>query len=140
MRTNRQVVDAWRAGHTAESGHMRTDGKRLFSYWLQIGFTTTGGTKVLIDCTAGAGRGYSMTTSQHVSHAWSGADLVVPGKNVCAAENHGYWNGQPTRVWMNHEVWNVQDGKEAPIAVDYLVNKNRSYYDRTQNKTVGVKA
>jgi len=75
---NEVVVRRWAAGTEASNhqGSFRTDGKRLFSYELQIG-DTTDGIKVLRDYSAKGRHGFkSMTTSQHVGKARMWADII----------------------------------------------------------------
>ena len=79
--TNEQVIAAWINGKSARSanGNLSTDGDRLKSYALTIGFTTLSRAKVAIDYTARSGRFYSMTTSSHVGMASAQADgLFAP--------------------------------------------------------------
>jgi len=73
---NCQVAAAWAAGRTASTQHMTTDGDRLWSYNLVIGFTEDDGSKVAIDYTAP--HFVSMTTSCHVGLAKRVADWAEP--------------------------------------------------------------
>lgn len=78
--TNENVANAWYSGKEAQnhSGSYRTDGFKLYSYNLPIGFTTSLGSKILLDYTAKTNNFRSMTTStKHVSSARSIADEVV---------------------------------------------------------------
>ena len=82
--TNSEVVVAWEYGRTAENhrGSFSTDGKRLYSYALQIGDTCERtGKKILRDYTAHTGWGFkSQTTSCHVGLARRKADIISKGK------------------------------------------------------------
>ena len=75
---NCHVVESWRIGQHAHSGHMHTDGLRLFSYSLIIGNTDNYGKKVAFDYTGSCKPSHfvSMTTSMHVTLAKRAADLV----------------------------------------------------------------
>lgn len=73
---NHQVVEAWALDQPANSGRMITDGDRLWSYALVIGFTDEDGKKVALDYTAPVGWFRSMTTSCHVGLAKGVADRV----------------------------------------------------------------
>ena len=81
---NRDVVRAWREGRTASNHHMKTDGEKLWSYNLVIGYTlrhhTPYSQKVALDYTserAGHCSAFvSMTTSCHVGLAKRVADKV----------------------------------------------------------------
>ncbi len=64
---NQDVVRAWRAGRSAASKNLSTDGKSLFSYRLEIGRTEEKGWKVVLNYRSP--NFVSMTTSQHVSLA-----------------------------------------------------------------------
>ena len=67
--TNQQVVNAWWWGREGKSGHMRTDGRNLWSYNLLIGKVTEEG-RIVLDYTTGGEMGFvSMTTSKHVGLA-----------------------------------------------------------------------
>ena len=75
---NHVVVSSWKADKPAvnHKGTLHTDGKRLWSYELQIG-DTIDGVKVLRDHTArGRWDYHSQTTSCHVGEARKVADLV----------------------------------------------------------------
>lgn len=63
---NSRVILAWLDGLPATSwtGNLRTDGKRLWSYNVMIGYGTT-----VFNYTAPAGYFQSMTTSRHVGQA-----------------------------------------------------------------------
>jgi hypothetical protein len=78
--TNQNVAKAWFNGTEAQNhtGTYSTNGRILYSYSTRIGYTTTEGTKVLLDYTASTGNFLSMTTSgKHVYSARSIADMVV---------------------------------------------------------------
>ena len=65
---NDEVAQAWLEGREAVShtGNLRTDGKVIFSYQLQIGDTSCG-KKIVRDYTARGSYGFrSQTTSCHV--------------------------------------------------------------------------
>ena len=72
---NSDVAKAWVADKTASTHHMKTDGGRLWSYALVIGFTDDDGSKVLLDYTA-PNSFVSMTTSCHIGLARCLADKV----------------------------------------------------------------
>ena len=66
--TNDEVAQAWLENREAVShtGNLRTDGKVIFSYQLQIG-DTSDGKKIVRDYTARGSYGFrSQTTSCHV--------------------------------------------------------------------------
>jgi len=66
---NYQVTLAWAEDRpaTSHTGNLHTDGKKIYSYELQIGDTTEDGKKIVKDYTARGSYGFrSMTTSQHV--------------------------------------------------------------------------
>ena len=76
--TNREVVRAWSMGVEARNHRntLSTDGRKLFSYRLQIGDTHES-KKILRDYTASGKWGYkSQTTSCHVGRAKLYADLI----------------------------------------------------------------
>lgn len=62
---NEQVINAFIMEREARAGTLTTDGKRIYSYGLVIGFNMAGRSFV-IDYTASAGNFVSATTSQHV--------------------------------------------------------------------------
>ncbi len=65
---NDEVAQAWLEGREAVShtGNLRTDGKKIYSYDLQIG-DTSDGKKIVRDYTAMGSYGFrSQTTSCHV--------------------------------------------------------------------------
>ena len=79
MSTNSQVITAWANGKPANSGHLSTDGCKLYSYALQTG-EWIDGLPVVWNFTARTDMNpfghkvpsegfYSMTTSHHVSLA-----------------------------------------------------------------------
>ncbi len=66
---NSLVAEAWALGKPARNHRESfwTDGKRIYSYALQIGDTAENNKKVVKDYTAKGSYGFqSMTTSQHV--------------------------------------------------------------------------
>ena len=66
---NALVAEAWALGKSAtnHNGTFHTDGKRIYSYELQIGDTSETNKKIVRDYTAKGSYGFrSMTTSQHV--------------------------------------------------------------------------
>ena len=81
LRTNNEgVAQAWINGQSARNGSnaYSTNGRDLYSYRTRIGFTTSQGTKILLDYTAKTGNFLSMTTStKHVSVARGYADEVM---------------------------------------------------------------
>ena len=48
MATNRDVASAWGSSRRKSANNMSTDGQKLWSYDLMIGYTTETGEKVLI--------------------------------------------------------------------------------------------
>ena len=79
MATNKSVASAWGLSVRASASNMSTDGQKLWSYDLMIGYTdpTTGG-KVLIDYTSKGGQFVSMTTSsKHIAPSRHYADFTV---------------------------------------------------------------
>ena len=67
--TNSEVCVAWAQGVPARNHNnsFSTDGKRIYSYDLQIGDTAEDNKKVVKDYTKNGSYGFrSMTTSQHV--------------------------------------------------------------------------
>ena len=79
--TNDTVATKWAEGSAAmnHKGTLHTDGKKIYSYNLQIGDTCEEtGKKVLRDHTArGAWQYYSQTTSCHVGLCRKHADIVA---------------------------------------------------------------
>jgi len=87
MATNRQVAEAWGSSNRKSASNMQTDGRKLWSYDLMIGYTTKSGKKVLIDYTSGGGRFISMTTSsKHISPSRIYADFTVSADDY---DTHG---------------------------------------------------
>ena len=69
---NALVAEAWALGQEARNHNnsFYTDGKRIYSYGLQIGDTSETNKKIVRDYTAKGSYGFrSMTTSQHVGLA-----------------------------------------------------------------------
>ena len=67
--TNALVAEAWALGKPARNHRESfwTDGKRIYSYELQIGDTAEDNKKIVKDYTAKGSYGFqTMTTSQHV--------------------------------------------------------------------------
>lgn len=81
IRTNNEgVAKAWSNGESARnhSNAYSTDGRNLYSYRTRIGYTTTQGTKILLDYTAKTGNFLSMTTSgKHIPPARGYADETM---------------------------------------------------------------
>jgi hypothetical protein len=75
--TNTRVAENWRNGRAGNSKHLHTDGKSLYSYALEIGFTDLKSGEKIVKNYMSGGKFISMTTSQHVSIAKSFADKVV---------------------------------------------------------------
>ena len=66
---NSSVASSWAEGKPAKNhrGSFWTDGKRIYSYELQIGDTSETNKKIVRDYTAKGSYGFqTMTTSQHV--------------------------------------------------------------------------
>lgn len=77
MMRNDEVVAAWWWGREARSGHLRTDGRNLWSYGDLIGKVTDEG-RVVLDYTASGEKGFiSRTTSRHVNLAKRLASRLV---------------------------------------------------------------
>jgi len=89
MATNRGVICGWLNSRVSSAGNLCTDGQKLFSYRLLIGFTSAEGEKVVLDYTAKTGEYYSQTTSCHVGMASVGADQIMHPKvyktGICSA-------------------------------------------------------
>lgn len=67
--TNEEVCLAWAQGKSARNHNnsFTTDGKRIYSYDLQIGDTSETNKKIVRDYTSKGSYGFrSMTTSKHV--------------------------------------------------------------------------
>ena len=62
---NEQVIKAFTMEREAKASNLYTDGKRIYSYGVTIGFNM-GGRSFVIDYTAKGGHQISKTTSQHV--------------------------------------------------------------------------
>ena len=78
--TNDEVAQAWVDGRKAVShtGNFSTDGKKIYSYALQIGDTSDDGKKIVRDYTAKGSYGFrSQTTSCHV-----GLLRWIPGRDT----------------------------------------------------------
>jgi hypothetical protein len=70
--TNREVARAWSENKpaTSHTGAFHTDGRRIYSYNLCIGITTSDGIKAVADHRRGGKHSfYSVTTSKHVGLA-----------------------------------------------------------------------
>jgi hypothetical protein len=76
--TNINVVQSWLAGRGARSGSVRTDGKSIYSYALEIArFDADKDRFLVLDRDASPSR----TTSSHLGLVWRGVDrekLIVP--------------------------------------------------------------
>ena len=79
-----QVPKFWRNGAPAKSftNNYWTDGKSLYSYNLQIGYTCQDGKKILIEYNARANNFISATTSRHVNLAAFYADSSFSPQRV----------------------------------------------------------
>ena len=90
---NEDVARAWRSGQPCRSANLSTDGERLWSYRLEIGFTH-GWRKILIDYRSP--HTISITTSHHVSLAARWAHVVLEPtttrKSPCQPETVGMGN------------------------------------------------
>jgi hypothetical protein len=73
------VIDAWTQRNAARTSNnsMKTARGCLWSYGLQIGFTSADGVRFVGDFTSGGGEHHSHTTSCHVGLAKSVAAEVV---------------------------------------------------------------
>jgi YD repeat-containing protein len=75
----REVAHYWRCSESAcnHSAQFWTDGDKIYSYRLPIGYTTPDGEKVALDYTANGSKGFkSMTTSKHVGYARARATVI----------------------------------------------------------------
>ena len=63
---NEQVIKAFTMQREAKAGNLYTDGKRIYSYGVTIGFNMAGRSFV-IDYTSTGGHYISQTTSTHVN-------------------------------------------------------------------------
>jgi hypothetical protein len=87
---NSEVVTEWIKGESAKSGNgnLHTDGLKIFSYRLCIGFTTPLGVKV---CHEFAGKNMvSMTTSCHVGRVRGVANRISTDEERAKARKE--WN------------------------------------------------
>ena len=76
-KTNQNVIWHWINGKPFKSLHMSTDGQRLYSFNLCIGFSNTNkGRNILLDYTAKGLGNTSHTTSTHVNKARPYVDLI----------------------------------------------------------------
>lgn len=75
--TNKRVVENWRNGREGDAMNLHTDGKSLYSYALEIGFTDLKSGEKIVKNYMSGGKFISMTTSHHVSIAKIFADKVV---------------------------------------------------------------
>jgi len=76
---NIDVIMKWKEGNEALSynGNLSTDGTRLYSYQLVIGYRSGSGTTILADYTSPGGSFKSMTTSQHIGIAREHANHLM---------------------------------------------------------------
>ncbi len=75
----REVAQYWRCSEAAcnATAQFWTDGDKIYSYKLPIGYTTPDGEKVAFDYTSGGSKGFqSMTTSKHVGYVKSRATII----------------------------------------------------------------
>ena len=80
---NEQVIKAFTMEREAKASNLYTDGKRIYSYGVTIGFNMAGRSFV-IDYTPKGGHFISATTSQHVSKIKREAGVKV----ISAEEYH----------------------------------------------------
>ena len=75
----REVAHHWRYSEAAcnATAQFWTDGDKIYSYQLPIGYTRGDGEKVALDYTSGGSKGFkSMTTSKHVGYAKARATII----------------------------------------------------------------
>ena len=75
----RDVAYHWRFSEAAcnATAQFWTDGDKIYSYQLPIGYTRGDGEKVALDYTSGGSKGFkSMTTSKHVGYAKARATII----------------------------------------------------------------
>jgi hypothetical protein len=75
----REVAHHWRYSEAAcnATAQFWTDGNKIYSYQLPIGYTRGDGEKVALDYTSGGSKGFkSMTTSKHVGYAKARATII----------------------------------------------------------------
>jgi len=86
--TNDEVAKAWSKGQSAQTSkcgntyRFSTDGNKIWSYGLMIGYTCSTHGKVVIDYTSRGNNFQSRTTSTHVSRAAKYGDILVNYKEV----------------------------------------------------------
>ena len=80
---NEQVIKAFTMEREAKAGNLYTDGKRIYSYGVTIGFNMAGRCFV-IDYTSTGGHYISQTTSTHVNRIKREAGVKV----ISAEEYH----------------------------------------------------
>jgi hypothetical protein len=131
------VAAAWKRGEYARAGNFYTDGDRIHSYGLMIGFTDDNGDKVLYDYSA-SGEYKSKTTSQHVGAAREYADQIIDpsyrslGSQARASDRPG---GAPTNDG-EREVWVINDEglynwqRRSGLSMRNFIRENRDELDR----------
>ncbi len=75
----REVAHHWRYSEAAcnATAQFWTDGNKIYSYQLPIGYTRGDGEKVALDYTSGGSKGFkSMTTSKHVGYTKARATII----------------------------------------------------------------
>ena len=75
----REVAQYWRCSEAAcnATAQFWTDGNKIYSYQLPIGYTRGDGEKVALDYTSGGSKGFkSMTTSKHVGYTKARATII----------------------------------------------------------------
>ena len=75
----REVAHHWRYSEPAcnATAQFWTDGNKIYSYQLPIGYTRGDGEKVALDYTSGGSKGFqSMTTSKHVGYVKARATII----------------------------------------------------------------
>ena len=85
---NEQVIKAFLMEREAKAGNLYTDGKRIYSYGVTIGFNMAGRSFV-IDYTSTGGHYISQTTSTHVNGIKREAGVKV----ISAEEYHEGFHG-----------------------------------------------
>jgi len=74
---NENVLRSWMASRLAKAGALHTDGRRLYSGRLEIGFTDESGYKILINYTKSGGDFQNHRVSYHVGLAKRFADRII---------------------------------------------------------------
>jgi len=74
---NSQVAYYWKEGKRGRGSNFGTDGKKLFSHKLLIGYTDGDNKKVIIDHTSEGRFFYSVAAAKHISYGKQFADKII---------------------------------------------------------------